>query len=45
MTEDAEVGGNGDGGDNETVERSPSKKPSGPTGYFTFLRSKKMNFL
>ena len=40
MAEDAEVGGNGDGGDNETVERSPLfKKSSGPIGYLTSLRS------
>ena len=32
MAEDAEVGGNGDGGDDETVKRSPlSKKPNVPT--------------
>ena len=40
IAEDAEVGGNGDGGDDETVERSPlSKKSSGPMGYLTSLRS------
>ena len=39
MAEDAEVGGNGYSGDNETVERSPSKKPNGPTKYLTSLRS------
>ena len=40
MAENAEVGGNGDGGDDETVERSPlSKKSSGPMGYLTSLRS------
>ena len=36
ITEDIEVGGNGDNGDNETVKRSPlSKKPNIPTKYFT----------
>ena len=44
MAEDAEVGGNGDGGNDKTVERSPSKKPSVPTGYLTSLRSEKMSF-
>ena len=46
MAEDAKVSGNGDSGDDETVERSPlSKKPNGPTGYLTSLRSgKKMSF-
>ena len=39
MAEDAEIGGNGDGGDDETVKRSPSKKSSGPTGYLTSLHS------
>ena len=43
MAEDAEVGEN-DGGDNEMVKQSPSKKPNVPTGYFTFLHSKKMSF-
>ena len=38
MAEDAEVG-EGDDGDDETVERSPSKKPNVPTGYLTSLRS------
>ena len=39
MAKDAEVG-DVDGGDNETVKRSPfSKKSSGPMGYFTSLRS------
>ena len=37
MAEDTEVGGNGDGDDDETVERSPSKKLSRPTGYLTSL--------
>ena len=32
IAEDVEVGGNGNGGDDETVERSfLSKKPNGPT--------------
>ena len=46
MAGDAEVGGNGDSDDNETVERSPlSKKPNGPTRYLISLRSgKKMSF-
>ena len=40
MAEDAEIVGNGDGGDNETVKRSPlSKKSNGPMRYFTSLRS------
>ena len=40
MAEDAKVGGNGDGGDDEMVERSPlSNKPNGPTEYLTSLRS------
>ena len=39
MAEDAEVDDNGDGGDNETVERLPSKKSNVPMGYFTPLRS------
>ena len=39
MAEDAEVG-KGDGGDDETVKRSPLfKKSNGPMGYLTFLRS------
>ena len=39
MAEDTEVG-EGDGGDNETVERlTLSKKSSGPMGYLTFLCS------
>ena len=41
MAEDAEVGGNDDGGDDKTVERPPSKKPNVPMGYLTFLRSGK----
>ena len=39
MTEDAEVGGNGNCGDDKTVKRSPSRKLSEPTEYLTFLRS------
>ena len=40
MAEDAEVDGNGDSVDNETVKRSPLfKKPNGPTEYLTSLRS------
>ena len=38
MAEDAEVG-EGDGGDNETVKRSPSKKPNIPIEYLISLRS------
>ena len=38
MAEDAEVG-ESDGGDDETVEKSPSKKPNVPIGYLTSLRS------
>ena len=38
MAEDVEVG-EGDGGDDETVKRSPSRKSSGPTEYLTFLHS------
>ena len=44
MAKDAEVGGNGDGGDDETVKKSPSKKPNVPIGYLTSLRSEKMSF-
>ena len=40
MAEDAEVGGNDDGGDDETVKRSPlSKKPNGHMEYLTSLCS------
>ena len=40
MAKDAEVGGNGDSGDDEMVKRSPlSKKPNGRMGYLTSLRS------
>lgn len=40
VAEDAEVGSGGDGGGDETVERSPpSKKSNVPTRYFTSLRS------
>ena len=39
IVEDAEVGSNSDGGDDETVKRSPlSKKSNGPIGYLTSLR-------
>ena len=38
MAEDAEIG-EGDGGDDETVKRSLSKKPNVPIGYLTSLRS------
>ena len=42
MAENAEVGDNGDGGDDKTVKRLPfSKKPNGPIGYLTLLRSGK----
>ena len=37
--ENAEVG-EGNSGDKEIVERSPSKKPNVPTGYLNFLCSK-----
>ena len=38
MAENAEIGGNGDGSDDETVKRSPlSKKPNGLTEYLTSL--------
>ena len=40
MAENSEVDGNGNSGDNETVKRSPFfKKPNGPIGYLTSLRS------
>ena len=40
MVEDAEVGSNSDGGDNETIKKSPlSKKSNVPMGYLTSLRS------
>ena len=38
MSEDAEVGGSSDGGDDEIVERFSSRKLSGPTGYLISLR-------
>ena len=38
MAEDAELG-EGDGGDDETVKRSPSKKSNVPIGYLISLRS------
>ena len=44
IAEDTEVDGNDDGGDDETVKRSSSQKPSGPRGYLTSLHSKKMSF-
>ena len=43
MAEDAEFG-EGNSGADETVERSPSKKPNVSTGYLTSLRSEKMGF-
>ena len=44
IAENAKIGkGNGD--DDKTVKKSPSKKSSGPTGYLTSLRfGKKMSF-
>ena len=39
MAKDAEVGGNGDGGDNETDKRLPSRKSSRLMRYFISLRS------
>ena len=39
MAENAEVGASGDGSDNETVKRSPSRKSSRPTGYLISLQS------
>ena len=40
MAENAEVGSNADGGNDETIKRSPlSKKPNGSTEYFTSLHS------
>ena len=42
IAEDAEVAGNSDNSDNETVKRSPfSKKPNGSIGYLTSLGSRK----
>ena len=42
MAEDAEVGSNGNGDENKTVEKSPSsKKLNISTGYFISLYSKK----
>ena len=43
MAEDDEIG-ESDGGDDEMVEQSPSKKPNVPIRYLTSLRSKKMSF-
>ena len=46
MAKDTEIGDNGNGGDDETVKRSSlSKKPNGPTKYFTSLRSNADNAL
>ena len=39
MAENAEIVGNGNGGDDETVKRSPFRESSGPTEYLTSLRS------
>ena len=39
MAENAKVGGNGNGGNDEIVERSPFKKPSKYTEYLIFLYS------
>ena len=40
IAEDVEVGGNSDGSDDETLERSPLfKKLNRPMGYLTSLRS------
>ena len=39
MAKYAEVGGNSNGGDDETVKKSPSRKLNGSTEYLTFLRS------
>ena len=39
MAEDAEVDGNGNGSDDEMVEKSPFRKSSGAREYFTSLRS------
>ena len=46
MTEDAEIDGNGDSGEDEMVEKSPLfKKSNGSIGYLTSLRSgKKISF-
>ena len=41
MSENAKVGNNDDGGDDKIVKRSPLKKSSGLTGYFTFLSPRK----
>ena len=46
MAEDVEVGGNGDGGDDKMVKKSPlSKKPNKPAGYLISLHSRKDEFL
>ena len=39
IAEDAELGGNGDSGDDKLVKRSTSRKLSGLTGYLISLRS------
>ena len=39
MAEDAEIGGNGNSGNDEMVKRSLSRKLSGPMEYFISLRS------
>ena len=39
MAEDAEIDGNGNGGDDETVKRLPFRKLSGPTEYLISLCS------
>ena len=39
IAENAEVGGNGNSGDDETVKRLPSRKSRGPTKYLISLRS------
>ena len=41
IIKDDKVGGNGDVGDDKTVEKSSSKKSSGLTEYFIFLSFKK----
>ena len=42
IAEDIEVG-KGDGGDDKTIKRLSSKKSSGPMGYLTSIRSKKVS--
>ena len=41
IAEDAEIGANGNSGDDKTVKKSPFKKLSRLTGYFTSLRFEK----